>query len=202
MRRLTGVLLGVVLICLLSGPALAGDEVLIGGPLDYGGYGGPVLKVAPVKNEAGVFLGGYGGWYINHCFLIGAGAYGLVSEIKAPATGPKGETLYYEMGYAGLVFEYVNNSRRLVHYTVSTLIGAGGLGYKYKISEGDWPFNYADDAFFIIEPDLNVELNVSKHFRVGLGVGYRLLSGLRMEGIANEDLSGAYANLIFKFGSF
>lgn len=202
LKRLSRILLALILIGLLSGPALARDEVLIGGPIDHGGYGGPSLKVAPIKNEAGIFVGGYGGWFINHCFMIGGGGYGLVSELKAPVPGPKGETLYYEMGYGGLILEYVNNSHKLVHFTINTLIGAGGLGYRYKISEGDWPFNYTDDSFFIFEPGINVELNVSSHFRVGLGAGYRYIEGTQSEGITDEDLSGVYANLTFKFGAF
>lgn len=202
MKRSTSLLLAVILVCWFSGPAFARDEVLIGGPLDYGGYGGVALKIAPVKDESGVFLGGYGGWYINHSFLIGGGGYGLVSKIKAPETGKNGETLYYQMGYGGLVLEYVNNSRQLTHYTFSTLIGAGGLSYTYKMGKGDWPFDYAEDTFFIIEPEINVELNVSSHFRVGLGVGYRWISGLDLKGITDQDLSGVSANLTFKFGSF
>jgi len=132
----------------------------------------------------------------------GGGGYGLVSKIKAPENGKNGETLYYQMGYGGLVLEYVNNSRQLTHYTFSTLIGAGGLSYTYKMGKGDWPFDYAEDTFFIIEPEINVELNVSSHFRVGLGVGYRWISGLDLKGITDQDLSGVSANLTFKFGSF
>ncbi len=202
MKRFSGLLLALALLGLFSGPAFARDEVLISRPIDHGGYGGPWLIVAPVKNEAGLFLGGYGGWFINHCFLIGGGGYSLVSELKAPVLGPNGETLYFEMGYGGLVFEYVDKSHKMVHYTIKTLIGAGELVYNYKMSEGNWPFDHTNDSFFIIEPDINMELNVSTHFRAGLGVGYRYISGVQLEGITDEELSGLCANLTLKFGSF
>ncbi|HHT47901.1 MAG TPA: hypothetical protein GXZ98_01220 [Firmicutes bacterium] len=196
MKRLTGLVLVLVLVCLVAGPAAARDEVLISGSISHGGYGGPVIKVAPIKNETGIFVGGYGGWFINHCFLIGGGGYGLANDIKAPVTGD-GEPRYYEMGYGGLVLEYVNNSYKLVHFTINTLIGAGGLGYRSNRERFS-----NEDTFFIIEPGINAELNVSSHFRVGLGVGYRYIDGIQLEGITEKDLNGMYASLTLKFGSF
>lgn len=200
MKRLSGFLIIATLICLLSIPAFARDEVLVSGHIDHGGFGGPSLKIAPIKDNAGYFLGGYGGWLINHTFMIGGGGYGLVNEIKAPMPGIDGATLYYEMGYAGLVLEYVNNSHKLFHFTINTLIGAGGLGYTRANWEDDSSFT--DDAFFIIEPSIILELNVATSVRVGLGLGYRYVDGLQLEGITNQDLSGVTGNLTLKFGSF
>ena len=198
-KHLSGILLVMVLICLLSGPAFARDEVLVGGPIEHGGYGGPGLKVAPIKDKAGFFMGGYGGWFINHTFMIGGGGYGLVNEVKAPVSGEHGETLYFEMGYGGLVFEYVNKSHRLVHLTINTLLGGGGIGYRSSV---EWPFNYIDDSFFIIEPSICVELNIAAHFRMGLGLGYRYIDGVNLPGITDEDLTGVIANFNLKFGAF
>lgn len=199
MKYWSGLLLVAVLICLSSAPAFARDEVLVGGPLEHGGYGGPSLKVGPIMDKAGVFVGGYGGWFINHTFLIGGGGYGMVNEVKAPVSGKQGQTLYLEMGYGGLILEYVNNSHRLVHLTINTLIGGGGIEYT---SSEDWPFNYKEDSFFVVEPGICVELNVATHFRVSLGVGYRYISGLNLPGLTDKDLSGVVADLTLKFGSF
>jgi len=180
-------------------PAFARDEVLISGPIEHGGYGGPSLKVGPLMEKAGIFIGGYGGWYINHTLLIGGGWYSLTNEVKAPVSGPKGETLYFEMDYGGLVFEYVNKSHRLVHLTFSTLIGGGGIEYDGRKEESD---QYDEDSFFIVEPGVCVELNVTAHFRVGLGLSYRYINGVNLPGVTDKDLTGAVANLNLKFGAF
>jgi hypothetical protein len=37
---------------------------------------------------------------------------------------------------------------------------------------------------------------------VGLGVGYRYIDGIQLEGITEKDLNGMYASLTLKFGSF
>ncbi|WP_269206138.1 hypothetical protein [Capillibacterium thermochitinicola] len=44
MKHWFGILLVVILVCLVATPAFARDEVLISGPIEHGGYGGPSLK--------------------------------------------------------------------------------------------------------------------------------------------------------------
>lgn len=200
MKRLSGILLVAIFICLFSGPAFARDEVLISGQIDHGGFGGPSLKVARIKEEVGYFMGGYGGWFINHTLMIGGGGYGLVNNVKAPESGPNGEALYYNMGYGGLILEYVNNSHNLFHFMINTLIGAGDLGYRRADGSVNW--DYAHDTFFIVEPSINLEINVTHFFRVGMGLGYCYIDGLQLAGITQQDLTGVSGNLYLKFGSF
>jgi hypothetical protein len=171
------------------------DEVLIGDDIENGGYAGPVVKFSKIRGETAVLWGGYGGWLINHTLLIGGGAFGLTSEIAAPITSEK---LYYDLGYAGLVIEYINNSHKLLHYTVGTLIGIGSVGYDSEKSKVD----YADDTIFVLEPGIGLELNVSSSFRINLGVSYLYIDGVKLEGTKAKDLSSATANLTFKFGAF
>ncbi|HBG17683.1 MAG TPA: hypothetical protein DDW93_12955 [Firmicutes bacterium] len=199
MKLLSKFLIVVVLTCLLAGPAFARDEVLISEQIDHGGFGGPSFKVTSLNGKTGVLTGGYGGWYINHTFMIGGGGYGLANEVKAPVTDTDGD-LYYNLGYGGLMFEYVNNSHKLIHFTINTLIGAGGIGYR----ERNWRPDpeYASDLFFVFEPTINLELNVASCFRVGLGVSYRYIDGIQLVGTTDEELSGIAANLNFKFGAF
>lgn len=94
--------------------------------------------------------------------------------------------------------EYVNNSHRLWHWTVHTLIGMGGIELT---SKEDWSFKY-DDSFLIIEPSICVELNVTTNFRASLGVGYRYIDGVNLSGITDEDLKGVVTSLNLKFGVF
>jgi hypothetical protein len=72
----------------------------------------------------------------------------------------------------------------------------------YSTRNGITYDKYANDAFFVVEPSFNLELNVASHFRVGFGVSYRYVNGLDIAGITEEDLTGVSANLNFKFGSF
>lgn len=199
-------------LCFLA-PAFAQEaekqkqETLFAGEVEHGGYGGPVLKVGSVKKEAAVFVGGYGGWFINHTFMIGGGGYGLANNITASADAPliNNRTPSIGFGYGGLVMEYTGNSNDLVHYTIHTLIGAGGAGY-YLRSRNEFDISFDNnrqwDACFAAEIGASVELNVSTFFRLGLGGGYLFTNGIDMPGLSDSDLRSPHGHLTLKFGKF
>jgi hypothetical protein len=174
-------------------PAQAQEETLIDGPIENGGFGGPVLKIGSFNGETGLLVGGRGGWIINHSFIVGGGGYGLANNVNAKALGPYGER-YLNFGYGGLELEYVAHPLRLVNFSVQTLIGAGALSWRdedVRVAMRDSD----SDTFFIIEPTLHVTLNVTKHFRISGGMGYRFISGL-------TSMSGPSGVLTFRFGKF
>ncbi len=193
---------------LFSAQLYAQEETLISGPIESGGYGGPVVKFSTLNNKMAILVGGGGGWLINHSFLVGGAGYGLVNNISAPAAALTYYGVYDDMkidfGYGGLLLEYVGNSDNLVHYSVSTLIGAGGINYRYPY-DNYWTGSFQGDhasAFFVLEPAWGAELNVSKFFRMNAGVSYRLVRGSDLPYISDSELSGVSVYLMLKFGKF
>jgi hypothetical protein len=203
-----------ILIIFLAVPILAQEEeTIFNGNLESGGFGGPVLKVTQLSKTTALLVGGKGGWIINHSFVIGGGGYGLTTEILADNT--YGRDLRMEVGYGGLELEYINRSNSLFHFTAGLLIGAGGVSWTENYN--DWWYNdnntshYASDAFFIVEPAINVELNLTTWFRLNLGGSYRVVTGVdsklnydgyNIKTLKNSDLSGFSGVAIFKFGLF
>ncbi|MBN1426023.1 hypothetical protein JXA88_15850, partial [Candidatus Fermentibacteria bacterium] len=55
-------------------------ETLLKGPIENGGFGGLVVKFSQLADQTAVFVGGRGGWILNHTFVIGGGGYGLANE--------------------------------------------------------------------------------------------------------------------------
>ena len=212
MRKLTAVLLA--LICAVA--AFAGnfdkpngllefrEKTIFSGELESGGFGGPVVKIGNLKDESAVFLGGRGGWIINHNFILGGGGYGLVSDITAFSVTTVGGShdYYIEFGYGGLEVEYIFASEEIAHASVMVLIGAGGL----RVSPGeDYDNNdYThDDAVFVAEPAAGVEFNVTKFFRLNFGASYRYVSDVNEDyGLDNKDLTGVCGYITLKFGRF
>ena len=184
------------------------EETLLSGGLESGGYGAPVVKFTSVKGEFAVMVGGYGGWLINHAFLLGGGGYGLATRhVLEPASGIAGipGDRRIEFGYGGGMLEYLFNPKAVVHSSVSLLIGGGAVGVLDNWgSFSEWNYGYERpwDGVFVLEPSLNVEVNVTTFFRVNAGGSYRLVSGVTMFGLTNSDLSGPSINLALKFGSF
>lgn len=186
------------------------EETLLGGGFESGGYGAPVVKFTTVKGEFGVMVGGYGGWLINHAFMIGGGGFGLVTNHYAsPASGNTYDIFgrgRLEFGYGGGMLEFIFSPMSVVHSSLSLLIGGGTVSFTSQRYNGfDMWYGSAEqqqDPVFVLEPSLNVELNVTSFFRVNAGGSYRYVSGVSMYGLKNADLSGASINLAFKFGAF
>jgi len=205
----------ILLSLIFSIQPFAQEETLIGNnEITHGGFGAPVIKYTQIKDEPAVLVGGRGGWIINHSFIIGGGGYGLVNNIEAnrplvyiPELPPREYQPYINFGYGGLELEYIILSDNVTHFSVYTLIGAGGINYRNRLWD-DWDFenqdawNYGSDAFFVVEPAVNVEINIISFFRINTGVSYRFISGVNFYNLQNSDFAGLSAQLSLKFGKF
>ncbi len=180
-------------------------QTLINGGVVHGGFGGPVVKFDNVADDFGVWVGGRGAWMMTlqdgHAISIGGGGYGLVTEHRVPDPdfGEPDEDLFGLVGYGGFIVEYTNRSYKLVHVTANTLIGAGGISVRDKDFDD---ISSSSDPFFVIEPGISLELNVTHFFRISAGMGYRYTSGIELAGFRDKDFTGPNANINLKFGWF
>lgn len=177
-------------------------QTLFKGEVTHGVFGSPVVKIGEVAGSTGVWAGGRGGWIINmndrHAVSLGLGGYGLVSEHRIRPNNTDDEQLAMN-GYGGLDIEYTNQSYRVVHLTLSSLIGGGGLmGRNHHFDRT----NDDRDRYFIFEPGLNVEVNITELVRVSAGASYKLISGINRFGFRDSDFSGFNGVLSLKFGRF
>lgn len=211
--RNSRIFLSFVTLLIVAGTMQAQEETLLGGGFESGGYGGPVVKFTNFNGKFAVMVGGYGGWLINHSFMIGGGGYGLVTshypDHPPQVSGPANLSLEgsrMEFGYGGGMLEYIFKPTSVVHSSVSLLIGAGEVSLRYHDAGTFWDmmdgYEGQKDGVFVLEPSVNVELNVTTFFRVNAGGSYRLVSGASMYGLTNKDLSGPSINLALKFGAF
>ncbi|UCB45975.1 MAG: hypothetical protein JSV25_00690 [Spirochaetota bacterium] len=181
------ILLFLVLLVVVPAAVNAQQKTLIGEEVTHGGGGGPVVKLTYLNNTFGILVGGYGGWIINHTFLIGGGGYGLTTDIFV-----SGNKLVF--GYGGLVAEYIGFSDEIIHFKAGTLIGAGNATFD-KEDPGA--------AFFVLEPGIDAEFNITSFFRLCAGVSYRFVIGATgLSGVSDASLSGLAGEIVLKFGSF
>ena len=190
----------ILFVVILSYPAIAQDETLISGEVESGGYGAPIFKVGQINGTTGVFVGGQGGWIINHSFVLGGKGYGLVNNVDIEGA----QNLKLEFGCGGVLLEYIFSSDKLLHVGINTMIGAGGVRYAEKDYSNDYEdeVDYNSSSFFVLEPGINMVLNISSYFRIGAGITYRYVNGVEYENLTNADLSGVSGEIVFKFGSF
>ena len=139
-----------------------------------GGYGALTNKFTKIGGHYANMAGVYGGWYVNHKFMIGVSGAAVTNDIPVPAkySAIPFENLSYEYGQCGLMTEYVLGSNRAFHVGFQLFSGAG-FTTQYNRNEGDY---HNDDAFnnakardtnwfFVAEPGVNVEVNVFKWMR-------------------------------------
>ncbi|MBN2621333.1 hypothetical protein JXB22_09630 [candidate division WOR-3 bacterium] len=159
-------------------------------------FGGPVLKFSYLDDRFAFLVGGRGGISFCDLFAIGGGGYGLVNEIAVPFTQSPYEQ-YLSFGYGGVILEFLIASHKVTHLSMHALIGGGSLYYH----DYYWR-SWGDDVFFVLEPGMDLELNVSRCFRIGMGGTYRFVSGVSVPEFTSQDMSGFSAALTFKFGRF
>ena len=184
-------------IMVFAGAAFAQDETLLGDEIESGGYGAVAVKYGRILDADGIFVGGLGGWVINHNFVLGGGGYGLANRVAVDESSCP----YLGFGYGGVLLEYIISPRKLVHGNIQCLIGGGGVSYSEEWSCGDVE-SWDGDAFFALEPAVNLMLNLHKNVRAGIGASYRYIAGVEFEDLSDSDLSGGTAHILVKFGVF
>lgn len=191
-------------------------RTLLGGGKDLanGGWGAPTASYTRIMGQDAMLVGVRGGWIINHRFTLGLAGHGLVTNVSNLAYDQhlvdsgaqlRGKSRFY-MGYGGLLLEPVIAYRSPVHITLPVIIGAGGC--TYGVNEDlpvDFdPYTYNEDAqaFFVVEPGIELEMNVIPLVRVGLGASYRYTSAIDMPATDKDALHGINAGLSVKVGRF
>ncbi|PQJ35304.1 hypothetical protein BSZ35_12450 [Salinibacter sp. 10B] len=175
------------------------DETLIQGIQSSGGYGAPTVALTSVHGEWAVLSGGQGGWILNRQFVIGGAGRGLVTR---PGTTVNGQAAEIQMGYGGLLLEYIGAPSELVHYSLTTVVGGGSVQLVDEDYEPRYDASFNQAGIFVTEAGGRLELNVTSFFRMGVGGGYLFVSGSDLPTVSDSDLRGPYGELSLRFGSF
>lgn len=174
-----------------------------------GGYGAITNKFTSINGQYANLVEMYGGWFINHRFMLGLSGAAVTNDLPVPAeyAAVPGENLSYMYGQFGLKTEYVLGSNRTFHVVFDLMTGAGFTTqydrYYYREYNGghrNMPCN--DDWFFVAEPGVQLEVNVFKWMRFAPGYSYRAVYGSNADGLSDSKLSGNNFNLTLKFGKF
>ncbi|MCB0770472.1 MAG: hypothetical protein KDC00_08710 [Flavobacteriales bacterium] len=179
-----------------------------------GGWGAPSVHYTKVMGQDALLVGLRGGWLIDHQVTLGIAGFGLVTDVPNAAYDThrieQGHDVdlpsQFRMGYGGLFIEPILAHRSAVHVTLPVIIGAGGCGYQlYGGLPRDFdPYTYSDDAqaFFVIEPGVELELNLIPLVRLGVGASYRYTSDITLPGTPSDALRGINAGVTIKVGKF
>lgn len=185
------------------------------GQTTHGGYGAIMIDYSQIDGKDAVVVGGRGGWIINHRFVIGMGGKGIASTISYPwdnAPDIYKPKYYLNGGYGGLLLEANLMPFSPVNVSIPVIIGGGGVAYSQQYNySNNWDnsnwYTYDASAFFVVEPGIEVNLNLVKFMRLSFGGYYRFTSGLDLEDpygnkAETDILDGFSAGISLKFGKF
>lgn len=176
---------------------------------DLNGFGGLDIRVGDFKEERGLIVGAYGGLIINRRYLFGLAGYGLVTNLEFQGTVPgqvAPKTLNLHGGYGGILIGASIAPKELIHLSFPLILGAGSFEVVDKNfftnNLPDSEFTIENTIFFVVEPGIEIELNISNYFRLGFGATYRYITGTELANLNDEDVSGAAGMISLRFGRF
>lgn len=184
-------------------------KTLFNGDYHSGAYFAINFKGHNYFGEDVMFLGAKMAGVINRSLAIGLEINSMLPSVEVDDIElkylPEGGSMRPIIGYGGLIIEPILMSNQPVHITFPILLGAGWVGYlrdwNEELQEGEK--DLLDDAvFFVVEPGVNVEFNLTRHTRLGLGVSYRSADNFELENTSKKAFNGINYNMMLKFGRF
>jgi hypothetical protein len=172
-----------------------GFQTIFHGPVRISGMGGPFMIFSEANGQFVHLMGGGGGVIIND-FVFGGFGYGSTNHLNPPDL-PDFRDLNLRFGFGGLMAGYTFLAQRAVHPAIYLNAGWGEAGLYEKQDVA-----FLKDNIFIVMPQLEIELNFTRFFKLGVGATYRIATGVDIPGLLNGDLSGPGASLSFRFGAF
>ncbi len=156
----------------------------------------PEIKFNSIQGDIGTLIGIYGGPMINNRLLIGACGGVNLGHPRV------------NYGYLGGIIQYVYRPEDMVHMSIQLVVASGTTkdyeNPKSGLLDNFW--NISGESFFMVEPGINLEVNITTRVKLVMGVSYRYVSGInsareeiRYTHVTNEDMSGLNFNISLKF---
>ena len=176
--------------------------------VSHGGYGALTINYSQIDSRDAIVIGARGAWLIGHGFALGFAGSGFLNDYSWNPAIAGGRNVNLTGGYGGLLMEPIIFPRFPVHISIPVLIGAGGIAYTSTFNP--YPYDYenfelfVEDAtsYLVVEPGIEIEINVVRFFRLALGGYYRYTSSIRLYDTQEDVLNGWSAGITLKFGKF
>jgi len=157
----------------------------------------PEVKINSIQGDIGTLIGFYGGVLLNRTVLLGISGGVNLSHPRV------------NYGYFGGIGQFIYKPANLLHPSVQLMLAYGSTkdyeNPKSGLLDNFW--NISGAHFFVMEPGINLELNLSTRLILVAGVCYRYVTGLNendenvsITHVTNKDLSGLNFNIGLKFG--
>ena len=194
MKKISSICFGMLLFLLSQSLLAQEDETLFSRGTSVGGFIATLTEVGNIHDETRSSVGGGIGLVVDNLFL---GAYGLGSADYERWI--QGDDSYIDMAHGGLWVGYNYKTYKLYHLYTSMKVGWGAIDID---TDRDIFRNGDVDGIFVLTPEVGIELNVARWFRIAGTLNYRIVDGVETESFSNSDFSGVNFGLTLRFGWF
>lgn len=194
-----------------------GPPLLVGGDrkLRFGGYGSLGGGYTRFMGRDSGLVSLEGALLFDHRLSIGLAGYGFTRTPRGPAA-TDGTPQQFGAGYGGLALRYSVFGGLPVYGTFGLVMGAGAINlhrHREWSDESAWDDGYDDehepgfragrfDPFLFAQPELALNVNVTRWLRLGANVGYRFTGGVGRFGKTESDVNGIVAGGAIQLGWF
>ncbi|HNQ68627.1 MAG TPA: hypothetical protein PKN32_09620 [Bacteroidales bacterium] len=177
----------------------------------HGAYVGMDFGYTEVANRSSFLTGVTIAWVIDHTIELGIAGKGFVTN-PLPDLLLENNNYMYAGGYGGLHCAVNILGKKPINVSIPIILGAGEISYIRSQYTGYYDNFYPEShyLYFVVEPGIELQLNMTKFFRLSAGVSYRytsdiylLYSNIDAQPIASPSiLRGLNAGIKIKFGRF
>ncbi len=160
--------------------------------------------------DRALFVGGKIAWMPSDCMSFGLMGYGMTNkpiiniiEENSPVDA------YLYAGYGGIFMEYYFMPTEIIHFYLGTAFGLGGVHATPVLNNTAASTNINNSIFWLVEPNMGVELNISSFLKIGVDVSYRYseLSAkdkyfAQSSDLTDFNISGFATGIYFKLGLY
>lgn len=212
--------LSIILVLLLAVAAVKAQvdynddqvETIFSKSKSNGGYGAFSIGYSQIDGRDALITGARGAFIFDHSFAIGLGGYGFVNNLDYNSyryDNPE-DRFMLAGGYGGVFLEPIIGGTKPVHVSFPILVGMGGValvennswGWNWDIDPYHSGYEYDHDLFFVFEPAVELEFNLTRFFRAAAYASYRFTSEIELYETDNDVLKGFNFGMTFKFGKF
>jgi hypothetical protein len=201
----------IVGICLFTSYGINAQEINTGNNNEVktllsngGGVTGGFFMLQPKMtyfNDQTALVGGMSmAMVLGHQFNMGLAINFLMTGVDTYYTeyfiGPYTALADLNFTYGGMLLEPVFFNKSAIHFTTPVVVGPGVA----SLTNDSYFNSFASDIIWVVEPGLNLELNVTKVLRFILGGSYRFVFDTQLEGTDNQSLSDFAFSAGFKIG--
>ncbi len=163
----------------------------------HGVYLGLSAYYGEIEGKSTYLFGGKVAYVANQQFEVGFAGVGFYSDQDSQGI-LSSDGIYG--GYGGFHLEPIFFGKQKVNLAIPILIGGGVVGY---VDHNFEDFDIEEwDAYFVFEPGLSVQYNISRFIQLEAGVKYRFSSNVNLYAGSIKNINGFSGGIGLKFGVF